>query len=152
MSTRKLWTDASICDGAIGILKHIIYKHGDLPPALLIAVIVQFDENYIGPSVCKEFRRCVPITAVINTSDTLGFAYEREQLPIKLAWSITIHKPKGLTLSKAWIDIGPSEKVSGLEYVALSRVRAINDLFIQHMTLERLNAVKKSSNYKYSVK
>ena len=112
-----------------------------------VAVIVQFDENYIGPRVCKKIPRCVPITPVINTSDTLGFTYEREQLPVKLTWSITIHKSQGLTLSKAWIDIGPSEKVAGLAYVALSRVRALNDLVSEPITLERLNTVKKSCNY-----
>ena len=152
MLTRNLWTDVGLCNGAIGIVKHIIYKHGDLPPSLPVGVIVQFDENYIGPSVCKEIPRRVPITPVINTSDTLGFAYEREQLSVKLAWSITIHKSQGLTLSKPWIDIGPSEKVAGLAYVALPRVRALNDLVIEPMTLERLNAVKKSSNYEYRVK
>ena len=100
MLTRNLWTDAGLCNGAIGIVKHIIYKHGDLPPSLPVAVIVQFDENYIGPSVCKEIPRCVPITPVINPSDTLGFAYEREQLPIKLAGQLPFTSRKGLLCQK----------------------------------------------------
>lgn len=47
----------------------------------------------------------------------------RQQLPLKLAWAMTIHKCEGLTLSKAWIDLGSSERSPGITYVALSRVK-----------------------------
>ena len=40
-----------------------------------------------------------------------GF-HERQQLP--LAWALTIHKSQGLTLPKAWIDIGKSERTAGV--------------------------------------
>ena len=69
-------------------------------------------------------------------------------MPLKLAWAMTIHKCQGLTLSKAWIDLGSSERSPGITYVALSRVKKIQDL-IEPMTLERLQAVKKSTNFKF---
>lgn len=56
---------------------------------------------------------------------------------------------QGLTLKKSWIDLGPSEKVAGLTYVALSRVCKISDLLIEPMTFERLHSLKKTSNYRY---
>ena len=153
MLTRNLWTEAGLCNGGIGIVKHIVYANDGSLPALPISVIVQFDKSYIGPSISDHIPRCVPIVPLASTSDTgYGSGYERQQLPLRLAWSITIYKSQGLTLNKAWIDLGPAEKVVGLAYVALSRVRRLHDLVIEPMTLERLQAVQKTSNYKYRLK
>ena len=92
MLTRNLWTEAGLCNGAIGIVKHILYTNDGSPPALPILVIVQFDESYIGPSISDHIPRCVPIVPLASTSDILGSGYERQQLPLRVAWSITIHK------------------------------------------------------------
>ena len=74
---------------------------------------------------------------VTSNSDSLGSAYDQQQLPLWFVWSITTHKSQGLTLSKAWIDLGTTEMmVAGLPYVALSRVRKLDDLVIEPMTLE----------------
>lgn len=62
---------------------------------------------------------------------------------------MTIHKCQGLTFSKAWIDLGSSERTLGITYVALSRVKKIQDLVIEPVTLERLQAVKKLTNFKF---
>lgn len=47
------------------------------------------------------------------------------------------------------MDLGPSENVAGLAYVALSRVRKFSDLVIEPMSFERLQSIKKTSNYKF---
>lgn len=101
---------------------------------LPIAIIVQFDSNYIGPSF-------VPICPVTNSSTSLGNNLQRIQFPLKLAWSMTIHKSR--------IDLGTSERVACLTYVALSRVCKISDLVIEPVTFDRLHSLKKTSNYKY---
>ena len=118
---------------------------------LPIAIIVQFDHDYIGPSFCKDIPNCVPIYPVTSSSNILGNKLERLQFPLKLAWSMTIHKSQGLTLKKCWIDLGPSEKVAGLTYVALSRVRKISDLVIEPMSFERIQSLKNNSNYRYRI-
>ena len=51
-----------------------------------------------------------------------GSACSRLQIPLKLAWAITIHKAQGLTLDKVVIDIGKKEFSAGLTFVACSRV------------------------------
>lgn len=91
----------------------------------------------------------MPLYPVTNSSDVLGSKYERQQFPLQLAWSITIHKAQGLTLSDVWVDLGPSEKVAGLTYVALTRVRRISNLVIEPMSYDRFKCLKKTSNYKY---
>ena len=109
---------------------------------------VKFD-NYKGPSISKTIPSCVPICPITVTSQCLDGMHERQQLPLKLAWAITIHKSQGLTLPKAWIDIGQTEKTAGISYVAISRVKTLCSCIIEPMTFERLKGLRNSTNLKY---
>jgi len=52
------------------------------------------------------------------------------QLPLIYSWAITIHKSQGLTLENAIIDIGSNIFADGQTYVALSRVKSLNGLYL----------------------
>lgn len=53
------------------------------------------------------------------------------QYPLRLAWAMTIHKSQGKTLESAVIDMGDGAFAHGQTYVALSRCKSLEGLYLK---------------------
>ena len=62
------------------------------------------------------------------------------QYPLALAWAVTIHKIQGCTLSQAQLDIGGGIFEYGQTYVALSRVKSLDGLYLINFNHMRIKA------------
>jgi len=141
MLCSNLWVEMGLVNGAMGTIHAICYNHNGAPPDLPVAVTVLFD-NYSGPTLPDG---TVPITPLRRSWSAAGVQCSRLQLPLKLAWAVTIHKAQGLTLSKVAVDIGKKEFCAGLTFVAISRVRRLTDvLFNPPFPFQRLANLAKS--------
>jgi ATP-dependent DNA helicase PIF1 len=55
---------------------------------------------------------------------------EFQQIPLRLAWAVTVHKSQGQTYDEVVIDMGRGAFSPGQTYVALSRVRSLDGLYL----------------------
>ena len=96
---------------------------------------------------------CWEPTNVCSNMSYYCYITNRGQLPweatVAFAWALTIQKRQGLTLPKAWIDIGKTERTPGVSYVAISRVKALDSCVIEPMTCQWLTGLKSSANLQY---
>src|SRR5438045_2656054 len=138
-----MWTAAGLVNGAIVIIQDILYGEDQGPPFLPVAILIFF-EKYKGPTITStEGIKVVPIAPIQRSWEgKSGRLCTRIQVPVRLAWAITVHKSQGLTLDKVVIDIGKKEFTAGLSFVAVSRVREIKDLILKPFDFERLRRIK----------
>jgi len=76
----------------------------------------------------------------------------RKQIPLKLAWAYTIHKSQGSSLDYVIVDIGKSIFECGQSYVALSRVRSLEGLFLVDFAPKKIMAHPRVVNFYKNMK
>ena len=140
--TSNVCQSAGLCNGATGVVVDIVYEVGATAPGLPRFVLVDFGENYRGPSFFpndparKGWVPVHPITATWWTHSNSANGYEehtRTQLPLKPCWAWTIWKAQGQTIrGKVVVNLGSSEKEHGLTYTTFSRVTHFSDIGLRH--------------------
>lgn len=103
--------------------------------------LVEFLQGSHGQTKVRHL--VVPRTYQCAQYPALGFS----QLPLKLAWGMTIHGAQGATLDRACVDVGRDVFEAGQTYVALSRVRSLEGLFLTEYEPGRVQNSRKVMDF-----
>ena len=120
MCLHNICVDEGICNGSQGI-------------------VVDFVGSNFVPVVLFSNGRRMDIEPIWIQSDEypcIGVG----QIPLCLAWALTIHKIQGATLSIAEMDLGNSVFEYGQTYVALSRIKSLGGLYLSAFQPKRIKA------------
>ncbi len=122
MCTVNLDMDNGICNGSQGIISDILETETGIVPEVTFinGIKKMLDIHYIQS---EEY----PTIAI-------------GQIPLCLAWALTIHKIQGATLEMADIDVGNQIFECGQTYVALSRVKSLDGLYLSAFNPFRIRA------------
>jgi len=140
----------------VDILKKSCLAYGELRlkiGAEVMCIKNNFDKGYVNGTrgVVVDFEKDtgLPVIKLYNGNRIVMnpevWAIEEDgkqkasltQIPLRLAWAITIHKSQGMSLDNAEIDLR-STFTYGMGYVALSRVRTLSGIKLVGFTKESL--------------
>ncbi len=128
MMIKNTYQKEGIINGSLGIVRDFSPKKS--------YPIVEFANGKILTIAPEEWL----VEKFDDVTKTVKVEASLVQIPLILAWAITIHKSQGLTLDKINCDLSDIF-THGQAYVALSRARSLQGVFI-----ESINFAKISSN------
>jgi ATP-dependent DNA helicase PIF1 len=117
--------------GAVVMFVKNNYIEGDADSGYVngtLGIVIGFNKDDGFPIVQKRDGKEIIATtrSWVIEEDDIELA-RITQVPLRLAWAITIHKSQGMSLDFAEIDLG-SAFIHGMGYVALSRLRTLNGI------------------------
>ena len=152
----NMWTEAGVVNGSTGIVRDIVVSANGKRCVALVEV-----PNYTGPVLDPENPKLVPVR-MVQHDWTQGrgkrkTSCSRQQLPLDLAWAISIHKSQGMTVGpdeafqKLIVDCGETEHwAPGLMYVAVSRAVHRDCLAFDPVEVNELGEITHMPFYNFS--
>ena len=142
--TTNVDVDDGLTNGATGVVKHIDFRmEGTNHPSI---IWVLFDEPRVGRTTREKYRKLynssihTDWTPVFDTQRTFIVNYktfQRIQFPLTPASGKSVWKAEGATVDRVVVDLsqenGGIRKIPHIHYVALSRVKKLEDLYILNM-------------------
>jgi ATP-dependent DNA helicase PIF1 len=92
-----------------------------------VHVEIDGEEHQVQPAVWEKYKYSYSAVTKALKKDIVA---EFTQFPLRLAWAVTIHKSQGKTYERAIVDLGQRSFAPGQTYVALSRISALDGLYL----------------------
>ncbi len=92
-----------------------------------VKVEIDGDVHEVTPATWEKYKYSYSAATKELKKDIVA---EFTQFPLRLAWGVTIHKSQGKTYSRAIVDLGQRAFAPGQTYVALSRISALEGLYL----------------------
>lgn len=118
--------DTPICNGSQGIILN--FDKDDNP-------VIKFSKGF-------EYTM-MPYVWASETIPGIGV----KQIPLILAWALTIHKSQGATMDAIEVDAGSGIFECGQTYVALSRVKSLEGLYLSAFDVTRIKVNRKVQEF-----
>jgi len=119
-------------NGTIGAVKK--FSRDNYNSSIVHVELPDGETVEVGPHTWKAYRYFFNTAGKSVETEEIG-AFT--QLPIKLAWAVTIHKAQGKTFDRVVLDIGRGMFASGQLYVALSRCTSLQGIVLIQPIVQR---------------
>lgn len=116
-------------NGTLGVVRSCADRYDEETDSMVQVLMVKIHDGALV--------EVTPHTWEISKYEFNGGAFERKQIgsfsqmPLKLAWAITIHKSQGKSFDDVVIDLGWGSFAHGQTYVALSRCTSLEGLVLK---------------------
>jgi ATP-dependent DNA helicase PIF1 len=127
MMLKNTYQKESVINGSLGIIKDFSPK-GNYP-------IVEFQNGKVLTIYPEEWL----LERFDHEKNEMVTEAKMIQMPLLLSWAITIHKAQGMTLDKVRCNLS-NVFADGQIYVALSRVRTLEGLYIDGLDFNKIKA------------
>jgi len=130
-----------LANGAAGVIKHIHLSSCNSFNASGV-VWMLFDDQHVGtlaradsralytPDIDSQWTPIQPLARQFQVGKSQTNQVLRKQFPLRQSAAKTIHRSQGDTLDRIVVDLTSARKEAHMHYVALSRVRSLDGLFI----------------------